>query len=470
MAYHRAIPIAAVLSCLALQPVWAQPETPQPLQLEEVLTRVERYHPKLLGTNLERRIASAKRLEKQGAFDPAFTAASEYLEYNSTSSRGRFASAFQNTLSFEFPTRTGIKYAVGARYNIGNVKSPLSSTGDTGEYFVAFSVPLLRGLGLNEKVVAERQAELGEPLSAAQLVQTRQQLKLKAASSYWDWVAAGRKLLVARQLLALAQQRAEAVGNRIGSGDLPSIDAVEANQEVQLRRGDLVKAERDAQKEAFKLSLYLWQADGNPPQPPDISRLPVTLAEPVALPEGMIDTAQQQAIERRPELQQLQLLRESARLDLALAENQRLPGIDLYLSPGIDTGTNSVGATFKFGVAVSLPLAQRTADGLIAQAQLKMQKIDLDSLDERQRILTDVADSAAAIDAAYERYRNAEQEVQLAIQLEQGERDRFALGDSTLFLVNQRERAAASARTRQIDAQADYERALATFRAATGQF
>jgi outer membrane protein len=60
--------------------------------------------------------------------------------------------------------------------------------------------------------------------------------------------------------------------------------------------------------------------------------------------------------------------------------------------------------------------------------------------------------------------------VNLARQLEEGERARFDLGDSTLFLVNQRERATAEARVKLIEIQAEYEQSVAAYRAATVQF
>jgi outer membrane protein len=121
-------------------------------------------------------------------------------------------------------------------------------------------------------------------------------------------------------------------------------------------------------------------------------------------------------------------------------------------------------------VRVSLPLAQRTADGLIEQAQGKINKLALENLTERQRILIEVNDALQSVDAALGRYQAANQEVELANQLEQSERDRFTLGDSTLFLVNQRERSAAAARVKQIDAQALLEKAKGTFLAITNQF
>jgi outer membrane protein len=155
---------------------------------------------------------------------------------------------------------------------------------------------------------------------------------------------------------------------------------------------------------------------------------------------------------------------------LELAKNQRLPAIDLAVSPGRDAGLGSIGNTVKAGVSFTLPLRQRTADGRIAAANLKIQKLGLDLLNERQRITTEVLDAVSAINTTYDRYLAAQAEVQLAIRLEEGEREKFRLGDSTLFLVNQRERATAEARVKLIEIQTEYEQAVAAFRAATVQF
>ena len=144
--------------------------------------------------------------------------------------------------------------------------------------------------------------------------------------------------------------------------------------------------------------------------------------------------------------------------------------LDLALGPGRDTGFGAIGNTVKAGVNLSVPLRQRTADGRIAAANLKIEKINLDLISERQRITTEVLDAVSAINAAYERYLVAVQEVQLAQTLEEGERTRFQLGDSTLFLVNQRERATAEARVKLIDVQIEYEQAVAAFRTVTVQY
>lgn len=454
------------------QAAGAKPQTS--LTLDEVLSTVELYHPKLLGAERQRQIASAKRLEKQGAFDPVFTTGTDYLRFNTDfddkTLRGKPATMRLADAGVEMLTRSGIKIGGGTRFNLGKVKAPLSPTGSGGEYFMEFKMPLLRGWRINEKSAAERQALLGEPLADTEFQATRLDLLLKAATTYWEWVAAKQKLDVARNLLALAEFRSRAVRDRVAAGDLPQIDSVEADLEVQRRQGGVVKADRDLQKAAFKLSLFLWQSNGLPAPMPTEAAAPAGTPSPVVFSTDRAETGQRLAIERRPELKAVALNRDITQVDLDLAKNQRLPAIDLAFSPGRDAGLGSIGNTVKAGVSFTLPLRQRTADGRISAANLKIQKLDLDLLNERQRISTEVLDAVSAINTTYDRYRAAQSEVELAIRLEEGEREKFRLGDSTLFLVNQRERATAEARVKLIEIQAEYEQAVAAFRAATVQF
>lgn len=440
------------------------------LTLEEVLQLVESNHPKLRGAFTERDLAEGKRIEKQGAFDPVLNVGTDFLRYNSASRRGSLLTTRTNDVAVEFLTRSGIKVYGGSSFNFGTVKSPSSSTGEGGTYFIGVKIPLWRNFRINEKSAAERQAFLGEPLAEEQIKLTRLDLQLKAATLYWDWVAAKQKLDVARNLLDLAKIRAEAVQSRVTAGDLPPIDAIEANQEVQRRIGGLTKADRDLQKSAFKLSLYLWESNGLPSPTPIAGNAPVNFARPTTFTDQQAIEAQRLALERRPELKVLSLNQDISQIDLDLGRNQRRPAIDLGLSPGRDTGFGGVGNIFKAELSVALPLRQRTADGRIQAAQAKLQKIDLELLNQRQTILVEVNDAINAINTTYERFVAAEAEVQLARQLEVGERTRFNLGDSTLFLVNQRERATAEAENKLIEIRAEYEQAIAAFRAASGSF
>ena len=59
--------------------------------------------------------------------------------------------------------------------------------------------------------------------------------------------------------------------------------------------------------------------------------------------------------------------------------------------------------------------------------------------------------------------------MKLAKKLEEGEREKFRLGDSTLFLVNSRERSSAEAQMKLIDLKVKYHKAVLIYKAVTAQ-
>lgn len=450
-------------------PAFSDASDAQPLGLAEVLAGVRTHHPRILSADLDRRIAGARLLEKQGAFDPGLSLESDYLRYNDFSNRGKLSKAWDNDLSLQWLTRSGLKLSAGARYNDGDIKPPLYPTGGGGEYFMGMRMPLLRGFRINEKALGEMQAEMGIPLADAAFRQTRLSVLLQAASAYWQWVAAGQKLTVQRRVLELAQVRQAAIEARAQAGDLPSIDIIEARQETQRRQGSLTRATRDYQRQTFRLSEFLWEPNGMPSPLPAASVLPAAMAEPTELSDDDWLDARRAALENRPELTALALQKSVITLDRDYARNQRLPIADLFATPGVDTGSQSVGLTLRAGVSLVVPLRTRTADGLLQAAEYRLQSLDLTQRLTLQRTLLEVDDAVSAIRAAYGQYQFALQESDLARQLEQGEKDRFDYGDSTLFLVNQRERATAEVALKLLDMQAEYHQAVATLKAACGQ-
>ena len=94
-----------------------------------------------------------------------------------------------------------------------------------------------------------------------------------------------------------------------------------------------------------------------------------------------------------------------------------------------------------------------------------MQRIDAQLRLQRDRVGTELRDMLSALAAAAERVRIATDELKTSREVEAAERERFALGDSTLFVVNLREQATFEAALREIDALADFQRALTTYRA-----
>ncbi len=466
----------ALLFVSLITPAFAQPAPSAvapnaPLTLSDLLQNVDETHPKLRGAEADRQAASARLQARQGAFDLNLVAGSETLRYNSTSTRGKVADAYTTDAGAELTLRNGVKLYAGARLNAGPVKAPDSQTGTTGEYVAYIALPLLRGLGINRSSASERQAILGEPLADERFRRTRLDTLSQAGTAYWDFVAAGQRLVVARELLRVATIRATATQQRADLGDLPRVDVLEAQQEVARRRGGVSKAERDLQKAAFKLAQYRFAPDGSPLPVLGEAAVPPqsALPRPVPVATGEGEAARQTAVDARPELPANELEQSIARVDRDLARNDRKPNLDFVFSPGADTGRSSIGNTLKAGLAFSFPLERREATGRLSEANLRIARLEQDALLLQTQIRLEVEDAISAVNLSVERYQAAVDELELAREVESRERDRLRLGDGTLFLLNQRERATAEAAGRVIDTRAEYFQAVLSLQVASAQ-
>ncbi len=443
----------------------------EPLTEERLIKLVRANHPVLERARLDLKRAEAKRLEKQGAFDARVGGGTRFLRYNSSAGIGQVQKVLESRFSVDFLTRYGIGVSTGFKRAAGDIKTPVKPTGEDGEYFLELTVPLLRGLGQNPKAAAESQAFLGEDQALLKLRRTELKLLQDALSNYWAWVGAKRKLEVEERLLRLAKVRVEAIEHKIASGLLPKINLVEAQREVQRRLGRVLKAERTLQKTAFKLGLFLWQSPLQPAPVPEMDQIPPSVPEPANFTRIQLESGKLSALEGRPELQALDLAQELAAIDRELARNQLLPRLDLVLSQGYQTGDDAIeGPVIKAGVKMSLPVLRRAAKGRLQQAMLTLSNLDLQKKQSIQAVMIEVADWFSQINATYERYLAARRELEFARKLEQGEKDAFTLGDSTLFLVNRRERATGEAHLKLIDILVEYHQAIAGFKAATAKF
>jgi len=111
----------------------------------------------------------------------------------------------------------------------------------------------------------------------------------------------------------------------------------------------------------------------------------------------------------------------------------------------------------------------RTARGKLAEAKLRLDKLQLDRKAEEQRIRNEVLDAISAINLSYKKFQALERQVKKAEQVYMGEKERFNAGDSTVFLVVERERQLNEAKLRMIDAEVEYHSGVLALRAITSE-
>ena len=439
------------------------------LAFDDFVKIVKDNHPDIVSAELSRQIANSKRLEAQGAFDPSINSQNFFNRFNSSSAPGDAQEAFTSNTSVDFLTGYGAKFGLGAQFAQGDIKTPVSPTGGAGEYFLMAQIPLLRDAIYNSQYIKEKSAKLNEVIADYLLFRAKLKTLDSGTKTYWNWVASKKILDIETDLLNLVNGQVGFVEQQADLGNFPKISIVEAQREVQKRQGKVNSALRSLQASSLDLSKFVWTNSGAPYAIPEPNQVPEEIPLPMVLIEDEVEDAKLNALVNRPEFKALDLSRDISNLERKLAKNQMLPQLDAYIKSGVETGEDSIGPAVKAGVNVSLPLRVRTAQGRKQQAELKIKQLNLQERQLIQNVFLEIEDTASAVNTAYQKYLAAKKNYDLSLKLEEGEKDRFELGDSTLFLVIRRQRATVQANIELIKTTADYHIAKLRFKLVQGE-
>lgn len=454
--------IVQVVVCILLvaRASLALAESQGVLSLESVLTSADRSFPLVIAAVADQEAAAAEARVARGAFDPVVRAQMLVMPF------GYYEQQRLDTW-LEVPTALyGTTFYGGYRLGLGNIADydGKAATNSGGELRAGVRVPLLRDGWIDRRRVGRFRAALGVDIASLTTQQQRLEVRRMASLRYWDWVAAGQRLRLARGLLELAVERDAAIGARVLHGDLPTIERIDNARAIAQREAQVAVAVRQLQQAAIELSLF-WR---------DEQTRPIVAAED-SLPrlppaeERILQPDESGALQRRPEPQRLLLQRRQGELELRLARNQLLPTLDatFFVSQDLGAGSSTRGPLAgELGLLFDLPVFLRSSIGRLDAARAALRKVTVQLGLAEDRIVAEVRDATSAVEAAATRYATTTRELELARELERLERAKFELGDSHIFFVNQREQATVEAGLRQVDASADYWKSRAIYQTA----
>ena len=212
------------------------------MSLEEYLGWVKQYHPVAKQADLRITEAQAKLLKARGAFDPKIEIGWNNKEFGEKE--------YYNILnsSFKIPTWFGVELKAGFDRNSGEFLNPQNNVPENGLYKAGISVPLGQGLFINQRMAGLKQAKILQDLNEAERQLQINNVLYQASLAYFDWYVAYREVELFENTLAQAQIRFNGIKKRALTGDLPSIDTLEAgiiqkNRALSLERAKL-KADR----------------------------------------------------------------------------------------------------------------------------------------------------------------------------------------------------------------------------------
>jgi HAE1 family hydrophobic/amphiphilic exporter-1 len=394
----------------------------------------------------------------------------------------------------------------------------------TSRLIIGYSQPLLR----NRKFDRER-TEIRLRRKQAEVVDADYEIRVidvvtRGEQAYWDVVAAKQDVQVTSDAVELARQQYSRNQRMVDSGTLAPIEMSASRAELE-RRLDVFYASVGVLTEVENTLKLLLAPDRSDPiwgeqiVPTDLKT--VEMAEAEDLGEALAV-----ALQRRPELKQVALRRESNRIDEEFATDQVKPQLNVvanYANQGLGgtlrAGDNPISASqgalyerlnalslaaglpplsggsfgalpgtviggygtalsslfggnyqsVQVGIAMDLTFRNRTAQAQLAQTAIAARRLKLEQARAEQLIQSQVRNALQSIQTAKQRISAAEAAEAAAKEKLDSETRLYQTGESTNFFVLTRQNEYLDARRRRVVAQLDFNKASARIEQALGR-
>ena len=238
-------------------------------------------------------------------------------------------------------------------------------------------------------------------------------------------------MLLEKELLKNAQQRYAFIKSQVELGDLPKISLVESKQIIVDREQRMAESNNTYMIAKQQLLTYLNISEELLDQNFEIPSLKELEFKAVTF-----ETAYAKMVKNRPELEILHYEADKIKQERKFASLMKYPQFDAAVYGVHDLQYNN---GVKFSLEMAFPIEQRKYEGKSSEMPLKKEKNDYEvkkELLEAERI---ISNAVKTLHTLQQNYKSVLDEVDLAQQLERAEQRKFEIGQSELFMLNQRE-------------------------------
>lgn len=451
------------------------PDTPVVFKQEDFLDMVRAFHPIIVQGQLVMENASLGVGAARGNFDPKLYG---QFDQKSFDEKDYFS---VGEAGIKIPTWAGIDFKVAYNWSEGVFLNPENSLPQNGQAVVGLELPLGQGLFIDERRAALKRARLAAEASDFERRQLQNDLLREALEAYWNWSFFFHQLSAYAEALSMAQQRFDAIRESFFLGDLPAMDTLESLIQVQSRNLEFNQATLEFRQAGAYLSVFLWSADQVPLELPDNVR-PQDLAAPVLqLTPEEIQAFQDRLDAIHPDLRLLDFKSRDLSIKEKLKLEQLKPQLNLtynFLGNGFDLVANETTRNFsglfaqnyKWGLSFQLPvLLRKERNGL------KMLRVEMDQNFNKirlknQELSAKVLANAQEVNFKFDQVNQFRQMLDNNRTLLDMEREKFAIGESSVFLINSREQKYIETQIKNIKTIIEYEKANVKLRWSAGMF
>ncbi|HEX6124866.1 MAG TPA: TolC family protein [Pyrinomonadaceae bacterium] len=475
------------------------------MTLEEAITMALRNNNNIDISRNDVQVAEFNFRAARGVYDPLISSESFYESVTTPTASaigGAVNGAVTQSRYFNSTGASGFSPWFGGQYAV-DFSSARTTTSNTNSFLnpqypssltLTYTQPLFRNFRFDNN---RRQIEIARKtlgLTDAQFRQQAIEVIAQVEQAYWDLVFALRNLSV--QIDAVKQARTQLESNQrlVARGVLAPIDVVAATTQITTFEQNVYTAQESVTRAENNLKTLML-----PDRSSDVWARAITPVSEVSLetPKIGLDIALTEALKNRPEIAQLETSAEINKIDERYYRNQTKPQIDLvgtYTSSGL-AGTetargqtaggvpdnlrggyltslgNLIGQdypTYRIGVNIGLPWGNTIAKANLGRTLVQATRIGNQRAQTEQIVEAEVRNAMQALKSGEARLASALASRQSAEQLYESEQRQFRAGTTTFFLVLQRQTELLSARSRELQAQTDLNKAISEFQRATG--
>lgn len=455
---------------------WAQNDevldTEQAFSIEDYFANIIQHHPVVRQARFLSDLAQQELRLARGAFDPKLKSNFNIKEFGGTT--------YYNTWDskLEVPVWFNTDLNIGYEQNDGDyLNNELKNTSD-GLIYAGVSLPVGRGLFIDERRAAVRQANLMQTMAEAEKIKEINKVLLKAAKAYWDWYNAYQNYLIYEEVETLARERYNAIVLQVINGDIAPFDSLKAFINYQQREVQKEQAELDYNNAGLMVSNFLWSSA----QDDEMQAIPLQLSAST-YPILRDSLTRHQLLD----METLSILKDSARvnhpeivkLDTKISQleiEQRLnreflkPEINLkynFLTKPASEGSDSVNGSrsenfflndYKFGMEFYFPLFLRKERAKLEKTNIKLEQNYYERLNQSRTIENDINMVYNSLSNFSELISMQRRMVENYRALLSGELIKFENGESSIFLINTRETELLDARIKLLKLQTQYEK------------
>lgn len=411
------------------------------IQFENI---VAKNHPLIKSANLLDEIADSYLLKGQGALDPKL-----YTDYDGKQFKGiNYFRRWNGEV--KIPTKYPVDVSVGYENNSGEFLNGDNNLPSNGLLYGTISVSILRGLLFDEQRYALRESELLADKSQIEKELVVRNVIIQSISAYVDWSAAFSELKIVSSYLDRVTERHNFVIQLFENGDKPAIDTIESKINLNTATKAKITAKENLIIKRQKLNMFLW----------DNSREPMALVDSV-VPQSItsvnnklyaetINIAQEWILD--PIIRKKEIELEQISLENRLEREELKPQFDLKLNTIHSLGESDLAYSYnvndyKLGATVLVPIRNRKTRGQIQLNEALMDQNRLDQEYYKAELQNTYIMLSKAQDLYQESLKVSIEKVGNCNLLYTAEQLKFELGESSVFLLNSRERKLLEAET-----------------------